>query len=153
MPDKVHHDCAVLVVRVHRMKDVTRVDIAPHDVLGAALEREQADPALVAFGPTVWERRACSCSLEAEDDGKVIDHGVAGCEGHVVNRHGAADWDVDGPPHLPVDADDAVLHLVAPCPVVRDGMEFAGHGIALGMSGVAARSVPWKSDAPTVPSS
>ena len=50
-----------------------------------------------------------------------------------------ADGDIHDAPDPTVRPDDGVLHLVAPCPVVRDGVQLTGLRIALGMRRIAAR--------------
>ena len=79
-----------LVVGVHRVEHVAGVDVAPDDVVGRPLEREEADPALVVVGPPVGEGEPFGQRLGAEHDRKVVDHG----EVAVMERS----WMDTGPP-------------------------------------------------------
>ncbi len=55
-----------------------------------------------------------------------------------MDRHRSSDGDVHDPSDPSSDVDDRVLHLVAPRPVVGDGVQFAGHRVTLGVGGVPA---------------
>jgi len=61
-----------------------------------------------------------------------------------VHHRAAGDRDVDGAPGPTTDVDHRVLDLVAAVRVIRNGVQFTGFRVMLGMCGVSPGQCPVK---------
>ena len=130
----IKHHFVTVVVGVHRVKDVARVDADPLHIAGRTFERQKTDAWLICPIPVVGQTGTALCGIQIKDTRQVKNQRVFFGDGHVVNHRATWQRNVNVATHAPVDTNYEILHLVAPAPVIRHHVHLAGGGVALGVS-------------------
>ena len=128
----VEHDTIAVVERVHRMEDVTGIDVEPLHVVVAAVARHHTDACGIRRVPLVREAPGHR-EVEVEHAGQVEHDDVPLGQTHVVEHRRARRLDRDDLGDLARRVDDDVLHLVAEAPPVADRVQLARLRVALRM--------------------
>ncbi len=91
-----HHGAVVGVEGVERVEHEARVDVAPDDLVGGAVAREEADAGGPVVLPRERERTPGHHGVEVHRDRQVVHDGVRRGERHVVHHRHVGHGDVEG---------------------------------------------------------